>query len=77
MFCLVSGFFFLNNFTFVLTFCVFLKTLMVLLNTPFTLCHCVTKRVSIFWFILVFGSGLYFQTDRVFFCSRMAKGGVC
>jgi hypothetical protein len=46
MFYLVSGF--SNNFTFVLTFCVVLKTLMVLINTLFTFCHCVTKRRSIF-----------------------------
>jgi hypothetical protein len=53
MFCLVSSF--SNNFTFVLTFCVALKILMVLINTLFTLCRCVTKRggsiFCSFWFL--------------------------
>jgi hypothetical protein len=36
---------------------------MVLINTMFTLCHCVTKRGSIFWF---FRPGMCFQTGQVF-----------
>jgi len=38
---------YLNSIKFVLMIC---KTLMSLINTLFTLCHCVTKIVSIFYF---------------------------
>jgi len=46
-----------------------------LINTLFTLCHCVTKRGSIF------GCSWYFDRKCIskpvkYFCPRMAKGGV-
>jgi len=47
---------------------------MVLINTLFTLCHCVTKNGSIFLLYLVFRPGMCFQTGHVFFVPEWPKG---
>jgi hypothetical protein len=65
--------YFSNNFKFVLTFCVLIKTVMVLINTLFTLCHCVTKRGSIFF---VFRPEMYFQTGQVFLSQNGQRGSL-
>jgi hypothetical protein len=49
---------------------------MVLINTLFTFCHCVTKRGIIFWFILVFRPGMYFQTGQVFLSQNGQMGSL-
>jgi hypothetical protein len=70
----IFGFvYFSENFKFVLTFCVVIKTVMVLINTLFTLCHCVTKKGSIFWFL----DRESISKSVKYFCPRMAKGGFC
>jgi len=45
-------------------------------NTLFTLCHCVKKKGSIFWFILVFRPGMYFQTSQVFLSQNGQRGSL-
>jgi hypothetical protein len=49
---------------------------MVLINTLFTLCHCVTKRGSIFLFVLVLELGMYFQTSKFFLSQNGQKGSL-
>jgi hypothetical protein len=55
---------------------VFHSTLMVIIITLFTLCHCVTKMGSIFWFILVCRPGMYFQTGQVFLSQNGQRGSL-
>jgi hypothetical protein len=44
----------------------------VFINTPFTLCHCMTKMGSIFWFL----DRECISKPVKYFCPRMAKWGV-
>jgi hypothetical protein len=68
--------FYKNNFNLWWHFVYFLNTY-VFIDTLFTLCHCVTKRGSIFWIIFWYLDRECISKPVNCFYPRMAEGEVC